>query len=468
MPLPASRYIRTGDPAPCAGAERFVLPSQAWRDLPGALRADPALDFIALWADPTHVHALFGAASPLIASVPVEAGLYGALSPARPGAALFERAIADLWGHQAADGVDARPWLDHGAWTALRPMADRPAPNTPTPEIPEFHPVPPGSAACVHGPLATGVTDAPAAWQIATSGGRVTQIEARGGYGHRGVLSVMRGRSPAAAARIAARISGAATVAHATAFARACEAALNVLVPPRAQALRTVLGAIERIAMALHDAAALDASPTSMQARERVLQACAATLGHRLSMDAVVPGGLGADLSQDAARLLDAVLDTIPRLADSGFTGLGRLPVAEALALGVPGAAGRASGRLDPTTPGAPLDAAGDVAARVRLRAAALDADVALARETLAILPEGPVLAPLPAVSGEGLGFAKGPNGRVWHWARLHGGIVAASFAIDPAWLLLPAMERAGQGASPELLPAIAASFGLHLAGMEL
>lgn len=468
MTLPASRFIRTGVPAPCAGAERFVLSSQAWRDLPAALRADPALDLIALWADPGHVHALFGAASPLIASVPVEAGLYGALSPARPGAALFERAVADLWGHQAADGVDARPWLDHGAWTALRPMADRPAPNTPTPEIPEFHPAPPGSAARTHGPLGNGIVDAPAAWHLATVSGRITQVEARGGFGHRGVLSVMRSRSPTAAACIAARISGAATVAHATAFARACEAALNVLVSPRAQALRTLLGAVERVAMALHDAATLDASSALMQARERVLQACTETLGHRLLMDVVVPGGLNADLSLDAARLLDAMLDTVPSLPGSGIAGQGRLPVAEALALGVPGLAGRASGRLDPTTPGAPLDAAGDVAARVRLRAAACDADVALARETLALLPEGPVLVPLPTASGEGLGFAKGPYGRVWHWARLQGGIIAASFAVDPAWLLLPAVERAGQGAPAAMLPAIAASFGLHLAGMEL
>ena len=466
MPLPAGRHIRTGEPASCSGAERFTLSSQAWRDLPAALRTDPGLDFVGLWADATHVHALFGAASPLLASVPVEAGLYGALSPARPGAALFERAVADLWGHQAADGVDARPWLDHGAWTALRPMSERPAPNTPTLELPEFHPVPSGSLAQDFGPLGAGVIDAPAPWRLATAGGRVVQAEARCGYGHRGVLSLLRGRSAAAAAPVAARISGAATVAHATAFARAAEAALNVIVPPRAQALRVLLGAIERVAVALYDAASLD--DALMHARERLLQACAAAFGHRLLMDAVLPGGVKADLPADAARLLDGVLEAMPPLPGPGARSLGILDIADALALGVPGPAGRASGRLDPSTPGAPLAAAGDVAARWRLRAAALAADVALARETLAVLPDGPVAAPLPTGSGEGLGFAKGPHGRVWHWMRLHGGIITASFAIDPAWLLLPAVERAGQGAPPGMLPAIAASFGLQLAGMEL
>lgn len=461
MPVPASRFIRTGDAAPCSGAERFTLSSQAWRALPAALRIDPGLDFVALWADPSHVHALFGAASPLIASVPVEAGLYGALSSARPGAALFERAVADLWGHQAADGVDARPWLDHGAWTALRPMSERPAPNTPTPEVPEFHPVPPGSTVQDFGPLGAGIIDGPALWHIATEGGRVVQAEIRCGYGHRGALSAIRGRSPAAAAPIAARISGAATVAHATAFARAAEAALNVLVPPRVQALRVLAGAIERVAVALHDAAL-------MRARERLLQACAATFGHRLLMDLVLPGGLKVDLSVDAVRLLDDVLEGMPPLPAPGHAPMGTLDIADVLALGVPGPAGRASGRLDPSTPGAPLAAGGDVAARRRLRAAAFAADVVLARETLAILPDGPVVASLPTGSGEGLGFAKGPDGRVWHWMRLHGGIITASFAVDPAWLLLPAVERAGKGGPPAMLPAIAASFGLRLAGMEL
>ena len=466
---PATRLIRTGDPAPCAGAERFTLSPHAWRDLPAALRADPTLDLVALWADASHVHALFGATSPLIASVPVEAGLYGALSPARPGAALFERAIADLWGHQAADALDARPWLDHGAWTTLRPMADRPAPNTPTPEIPEFHAGPPNTTTQTIGPLGTGITDAPAQWHIATANGRVVQVEVRAGYAHRGALSLIRGRSPAAAARVAARISGAATVAHATAFARACESAANILVPPRAQALRTALLAIERIAIALHDTASPAPNlhdPALMHARERLLQACA-PLGHRLMMDVVVPGGLTVDLSPEATRHLDATLDTIPLLPTPTSTH-GQLPIAEALALALPGPAGRASGRLDPATPGAPLDPAGDTAARLRLRAAACAADIALARETLAILPEGPVLTALPPTSGEGLGHAKGPQGRVWHWTRLQGGIVTATFAIDPAWLLLPALERAAQGTPPAQLPTLAASFGLHLPGMDL
>ena len=89
---------------------RHVLPMADWRVLMDSLRHDP-LGLLGLWADTSHVHALFlaGQAHPLLASVAVEAGAYPALSPVRPGAAWFERAIGDLWGHEATGGVDARP-----------------------------------------------------------------------------------------------------------------------------------------------------------------------------------------------------------------------------------------------------------------------------------------------------------------------------------------------------------------------
>ena len=455
----------------CAGCERFELSPLAWRDLPGALRASPGLDFIGLWADASHVHALFGAAEPIIASVPVEAGLYGTLSAARPGAALFERAVFDLWGYQAADAADTRPWLDHGAWPALHPLNPRPTPNAGAPDLPEMLAAPSGDVLAL-GPLPPNLLDAPALWRVTVARGVAAQVEARGGYGHRGVLGAMRGKSPATAAPVAARIAGAATVAHSTAFARAVEAALGLAIPPRAAAIRTLLAAVERVAVSLHDIAAVAEAlarpqPRLAMAREGLLAASAAALGHRLMMDAVRPGGTGP-LDDGGATQLDAALEAVPGLSDAWPSGLGHLDVGDALLWGVPGPAGRASGRQDPATPGGAVGAAGDLRTRMRLRAAALAADVALARETLAVLPGGPVAVPLPIGSGEALGFAKGPQGRVWHWVRLGGGVLSATFAIDPAWLHLPAFERAGQGADPALLPAIAGSFGLHLPGMEL
>ncbi len=71
------------------------------------------------WAEPGRVHALFmheRAREVLPVATLVAGDNYPALSPGRPLAAWFERAVRDLWGYEASGGVDARPWLDHGRW----------------------------------------------------------------------------------------------------------------------------------------------------------------------------------------------------------------------------------------------------------------------------------------------------------------------------------------------------------------
>ena len=125
--MSAAGIVRTGAIEPCFPWPRHILTPDGWRNLAAALVDDP-LPLLVSWADTTHVHALFleaAADAALLASVPVEAGTYPALSPVRPGAAWYERMIRDLWGHEAAGGTDQRPWLDHGQWVATRPLSPR-------------------------------------------------------------------------------------------------------------------------------------------------------------------------------------------------------------------------------------------------------------------------------------------------------------------------------------------------------
>ncbi len=490
----AARLIRAAELAPfeCHPWPRHLLSQRAWFDMTRALQQDPSLAFVALWADPGYVHALFQAEEPLLASVAVEAGLYAALSPARPGATLFERMVADLWGHQAADSVDVRPWLDHGTWPILRPLADRPTPNAAIalePDTPDMREA--EGDALTTGPLDPTLT-APAYWQVTLlpsplpakggpgvgrttpepSPGTVASLEARLGWSHRGLLALTRGAAPTDAARLAARIDGTASIAHATAFARAVEAAAGVSPPPAAIALREVMLTLERIATGLHDidatAAALGrALPAAAQARESVLRASAGLTGHRLMFDAVRPGGVTIDPSPTVLAAVDDTLAALPSLART-WPPLGPLALPDALALAVPGPAGRASGRQDPTDPIMPLRTAGTLADRMALRTAAIASDVEAARIGLANVPAGPTFAAIPLRDAEGLGVAQGPSGPVWHWVRLTNAIIAAHFAADPAWLLLPAHERAARDADPAHLPALGASFALRPAALDL
>ena len=92
--MAASDILRNAPTAPCNPWPRHVLTPAAWADLVAALQAEASLELLAMWADAQQVHTLFhdsrnGGFIPT--SVQVDAGVYPALSPARPAAAWGRR-----------------------------------------------------------------------------------------------------------------------------------------------------------------------------------------------------------------------------------------------------------------------------------------------------------------------------------------------------------------------------------------
>lgn len=470
---------------------RHLLGPEAWRAMADALRRDPEPALLGLWADTAHVHALFMGSTPLMASVPVEGGSFAALSPGRPAAALFERMVHDLWGHVATDGTDLRPLLDHGRWPILRPLSRRPTPNAALPEPQARDAVEPGQYRISVGPVGSGMVD-PVHLRVTASGETVARTEARLGYAHRGVLALMRGKPLRGAAPLAARIAADSTVAHAVAFARACEAALDIDPPPRGHALRGVMAELERIASHLASlGAALPGLPGAWcgSMREAVLRASQAAFGHRMLLDCILPGG-SVDLAPGGQAAVSGVLDRIAaespavlRALDdmAGTTaGLGAADPELVAQIAPGGVVGRSAGRrgdarlvpgyppYDPP-PARPFPScAGDVDARLRLRLHEIQHSEALLRGWLAALPPGPVNAAVPTASGEGLGVAEGPYGEVWHWLRLDAGTVATNFVRDPRWLHWPLIDSACGGAALGDVPLIVQSFTPAVSGLEL
>lgn len=478
----------------CRPRARHVLPPDRW----AALAQDPALRLLALWADTIQVHALLldatdGAVHPV--STPVQDGSYPSLSVGWPGAAWFERMVQDLWGHAASDAADLRPWLDHGHWPHTMPLAPRPGPSAGSPEPPEF---PPGTDDAVMqlpvGPVHD-VIGEPAHLRLTVRDDRVLRAESRLGYAHKGTLLLLRGKSPRAAVRYAARLSADATVAHAIAFAHAAEAASDAPAPPRAVALRALMAELERIASHLDAytrlADALDAAALGAEAglhRELLRRAAATAFGHRLMMDCVVPGGVAADITPGGAeaigRTLQRLAGSVPALrslvepVSAGLRGLVAVPatLADRFALG--GVAGRAAGRrfdarlFYPPYPALKLTmsvaAAGDAAARNRLRLEEIAESLRLATAVLEDLPDGAVSAPLPPLSGEGVGCAESWRGDIWHWLRLDHGQIAAAFARDPGWALWPVADTVLAGSRIEEADLVRCSFDLPASGMDL
>ncbi len=504
----AATIIRAGTPTECRPWPRFVLGAEAWAALAAAPDGgDDGAALLALWAEPGVVHAAFQgpAGGVLLASCAAPDGRYAALSPAWP-AAPFERMVRDLWSLSAVGGADARPFLDHGRWAVSAPLSAQPLPRSAPPVQPEFPPPPGAAGEGLHqiplGPVRP-VPLGAAHLRLHALGGTVAAMEAQGGYGHRGLVALMLGRSPRAAARVAARVAADGAVAHALAFARAAEAATGTAPPPRALALRALMGELERVANHLRwwggvCAAAGLGWPEARCAvlREGVLRAAGAAFGHRLMLDRVVPGGVAADLGRDGPGALHdalaAVAAGLPELEDAGENrgGLrdrleGRVVTAPALVarLGAGGPVGRAAGRgLDArrlpggndgwaAAPGfaVPVLAAGDAEARQRVLLAELRASVGLAQALLDGMPPGEVLAPWPQRGGEGVGVAEGPRGACLHWLALDDdGQIRAAFPFDPAWGHWPLLAAAMAGAPASELALGERSLLCSAAGVDL
>ncbi len=506
--MSAAALIRAGQPQGCAPFERFLLTRAAFADLPAALAEEPSLALLALWAEPTLVHAAFldeSAGGLLLASCPAEGGTYPALSPARPGAVRFERMIRDFWGLAAEGAADLRPWLDHGRWPNAAPLGARPVPNVGAAPQPDFLPVEgEGWHQIPVGPIHAGVIE-PGHFRFSVQGELVVRLEARLGYTHKGTLGLMLGKSPRAAARFAARLSGDTTVAHALAFARAAEAATGAEVPARAVLLRAAMLELERIANHLNDWGFIcnDAAFAYPHARcgvlrETLLRAHAAAFGHRLMMDRVIPGGLSGDMAPEGAAALRAALDLVagelPQLVriyethaslQDRVVGTGHLRPDLAAGFAAGGFVGRASGRAfdaRAALPFPPYDELavapvvlpeGDVDARARVRVAEIVASIGLVRRLLGLLEPGAIHAPLPQGNGrrggEGIAVVEGFRGEIVTWIALDdGGLIRAIFPRDPSWLQWPLLEAAVEGNIVADFPLCNKSFNCSYSGVDL
>ena len=397
--LPA---LRTAAATPCPPTTRYHLHAEAWREVAAAA----GFTCEALWADGGMVVALLqGADGPMLCSVAVEQGFYPALSPFHPPAAPFERMVRDVWGYVAVGGTDPRPLLDFGHWPVTAPLG--------RPSAPYGAPEPPES-----------------------------------GLAHKGTLALLRGKSPRAAARFAARVAGEATVAHSIAFARAAEAAGRAMVPSRAEGLRDLMAGIERLAAGLMRLGAIAAAAEAVlleaacaRQREAVSTAAAIAFGHRLMMDAVVPGGVAADIGVPGPEALIRLARDLPRrhLAELAHASLaGRLATLPDAARACEAALGEALTQTEMLVP------------------------------RLDVLMPGPTLFALEPISGEGLGTAEGPDGSIRHWLRLEDGQIAGAFLCDPGWQRRPAAAAAIAAAAPQDRALIAAALGVAASGMEL
>ena len=431
---------------------------------------------------------------------------YRGLQDVYPAAARMQRAAADLTGVRS-DAPDQRPWLRHAGWRRDEfPLARAPAPpSASAPPVDDYAFVRvdgEGVHEVAVGPVHAGIIE-PGHFRFSIVGEKVLRLEQRLGYVHKGIerrfteLPILEGH------RLAARVSGDSAVAYSWAYCQALEGLARSVVPPRALWLRALCLELERLQNHLGDLGALgnDAGfafglSQFSRLKEELTRTIAVTLGQRYLLDAIVPGGVAVDPSDEAAdalsvrlartaslvRELRTIYDDHAGVRDR-FAGAGIVAPELARRLGLTGLAGRASGigldlRVDSPwppyhvmTPKLCMRRDGDVAARVSVRFDEVDESCRIARALLSELPAGELRLPVdvPVGAQPGVGLIEGWRGPVLvalesrepgriHRCHLH----------DPSWQNWPVLEHAVIGNIVPDFPLINKSFNLTYSGHDL
>ncbi len=474
-----------------------------WREAARRISTGEAT-LVSLWGDEGRMRmALWEAGGGFsLVEVACDDGSFPSVAARHAPASRLERTACDLFGFTARDAPDARPWLDHGRWPLRHPLGQA-VPHDGAADRYRFleaegeglHQIPVG-------PVHAGIIE-PGHFRFHAAGEAVVRLEERLGYVHKGLDRLLRGASLERAAALAGRVSGDSTVAYSVAFARAVEAALGVEAPRRAHGLRGLMAELERIANHFGDIGAVcnDAAFALMHAhcgilRERTLRAAKVAFGHRLMMDAVVPGGVAVDLIPEGAEAIRALV----REARATFPGLVRLydntaslqdrTVATgvlkpdlARIYGAGGVIGRASGRdfdarrdcpyppYDGLSFKVPTRREGDVNARIWVRISEVGESLDLIEAMLERLAPGPVRAGVPASTGgrEGFALVEAFRGDVFAHVRIAGdGAVARCHLRDASWFQWPLLEAVIEGNIVADFPLCNKSFNCSYSGCDL
>ncbi|MGZ4999763.1 MAG: hydrogenase large subunit [Methylomonas sp.] len=395
-----------------------------------------------------------------------------------------ERNIQDMFGIRFEGHPDPKRWTRHQAWDEdTYPLrCDFPATRHiggQTPADSDYSFLKAQGASVYEipvGPVHAGIIE-PGHFRFQAVGETVLHLEERLGYVHKGIEKIAEGRNPEGLARLAGRVSGDATVAHAWAACLAMERAASIEAPPRAAYLRGILAERERVINHLWDMGALCNDVGFAfgyyqfgRLREQWVRENQSCFGHRLMMDRIVPGGVAVDLDPMAVnriRLsitsLRAELDELITIVDANssledrFLTAGILSTELATALGALGFVGRASGQSYDVRKHAPyppyqqlkvrvpLEDQGDVASRFWVRHKELRVGLRLLEQMLDDLPAGELIAPwlIPDDDAEGFAAVESWRGEILCFVRFGvDNCISRYWPRDPSVVNWPALEK--------------------------
>lgn len=323
----------------------------------------------------------------------------------------------------------------------------------------------------LYGPVRSGVIES-ARWIVETAGEDFIDVYPSMFFKHRGVEERFVGVPIDLAPFVAEHVSGATASSHASAFSRAVENTINLVVPERARATRAVLVELERIHQHLDSLAKLaeDASlsvgaATTFAAKERIHRLLCDATGSRFARGVICVGGTRFDALGRLREICARDLDAAERHARSAIDGLaatqslldrligtGHLSKATVKEYGGVGPVARGSGiacdvRMREGYLYTPLQGEearehnGDAVSRALVRIAEIQRSFQLVRSTLDANPQGDHFICFDVADGEAIARVESPQGELLYFVRIDGGKLArvavrsASYANWPLFV---------------------------------
>ena len=303
------------------------------------------------------------------------------------------------------------------------------------------------------------------------------------GFNFRGIEHLAETRNHIQVIALMERVCGICSNIHTLTLCRAMEGLTNLTPPPRAQYIRTIMAELERLhshvlwaGIAAKLMGFKTMFMTCFEIREKIMDVLAAISGNRVNYSMNRIGGVNRDIDDSAAilamvqqlegEMMKTVIPifTTSSTARSRCAGIGVLTEEKAISCGVVGPTARASGlgqdlrRAAPYAAYAeldfdvPVEKAGDVRARLFVRALEIIESCRILRQALTQLPPGEINTgeeKFKFVTGTATSRVEAPRGEVIYsvsWkegsrnpARVH--VRTPTFANMPAvrWMVMGA-----------------------------
>ncbi len=296
----------------------------------------------------------------------------------------------------------------------------------------------------------------PGHFEFTVDGEVVTGASVRLGYVHRGIEKGAEDRNWTQDIYLVERVCGICSHIHATALALGVEKMAGVTAPARAQAIRSLIGEMERLHSHLlwlgviaHEGGFDTLFMYSWRDRETVMDLLEQVTGNRVNYSANVLGGVKIDISSAQSDAIRRGVDFLESRTqhylnivtqDEVFLartrGVGTMTKDQALLFGAVGPTARASGLEMDIRVDAPYaaydqfkvnrvtDTHGDLEGRFIVRVKELFESYRLIREILDHLPEGELTVRVPRKipAGEVISRVEAPRGELFYFLKSNGG----------------------------------------------